>query len=91
MWDSSLPSYTGSFEDNIILFTIYIRYVLFYVAAFFGLLLMLSPIVFSVVVSYFGIKSLKIQIKHKKKKDTIHIKSAKKYMDHLEQKIHNKK
>ena len=66
MWDDSLPSYDGSFEHNVIVFILYFRLILFYIGIIFGIFLMLVPIFSSIAITYFGIQSLKIKVKHKK-------------------------
>ena len=67
MWDESLPAYTGSFEDNIILFTLYFKVFLFYVIVALGsitaLIIFFLPI-FGCLLTY---KSIVVKFKKDKK------------------------
>lgn len=68
MWDSStLPMYDGSLTSNIILLTLYLRLILYYVVLAAGIVLMLCLILSPFVISYYGIKTLKIKVKNNKK------------------------
>ena len=66
MWDESLPAYTGSFEDNIILCMIYLRYGLFYAIMFLGIIFIMISLVSPFVIAYFSISSIRIKIKSNK-------------------------
>ncbi len=68
MWDSStLPMYDGSLTSNIILLTLYLRLILYYVVLAAGIVLMVCLILSPFVISYYGIKTLKIKVKNNKK------------------------
>lgn len=93
MWDESLPSYTGSFEDNVILFTLYFKLIVYYLVLIFGagilLLSFLAPF-FGFFLSY---KSIIIKFKKEKKhkKHTHKDDQQKLYLDMLDKKIKKKK
>lgn len=68
MWDSStLPMYDGSLTSNIILLTLYLRLILYYVVLAAGIVLMVCLILSPFIISYYGIKTLKIKVKNNKK------------------------
>lgn len=97
MWDdNSLPAYTGSFSDNIILLTLYLQWILYNVVMVLGVLFIIGICLSPIVIGYFGIKSLKIKIKHHKSTSKINKKNKEKlqnkttgYLSHL-QKISKK-
>lgn len=66
MWNDSLPAYTGSFSDNIILLILYLQWILYNIIVILGILFIIGLCFSPIVVTYLGIKSLKIKIKHHK-------------------------
>ena len=68
MWDNStLPMYDGSLTSNIILITLYLRLILYYIVLAAGIIFMVCLIFSPFIISYYGIKTLKIKIKNSKK------------------------
>ena len=68
MWDNStLPMYDGSLTSNIILLTLYLRLILYYIVLAAGIVFMVCLIFSPFIISYYGIKTLKIKIKNNKK------------------------
>lgn len=98
MWDSStLPMYDGSLTSNIILLTLYLRLILYYVVLAAGIVLMVCLILSPFVISYYGIKTLKIKVKnnkkiisHKQEKQTEEDKTVG-YLSRLEKNVSKKK
>lgn len=65
MWDNStLPMYDGSLTSNIILLTLYLRLILYYIVLAAGIVFMVCLIFSPFIISYYGIKTLKIKIKN---------------------------
>jgi len=88
MWNESLPRFTGSFEDYIILFMIYIRYGLYYSIVLLGILAMIIGMLSPILITYFGISSLKLKIKGKKKNKCKKKNNDEKfYLDRLERNL----
>ena len=93
MWDESLPAYTGSFEDNVMLGMIYLRYIIFYIVVLLGLISILVALLSPIFVAYFSISSVKIKVKHKKNKEKDNrLKSDENlYLNRLEKNLKKKK
>lgn len=98
MWDESLPAYDGSFEHNMIVFTLYFRVFLYYIISMLGLLTLGVIIISPFVGFYMGWKSVKIKIKTDKEHK--HIKKKRKakeesnqnvYLSHLDSKLKKKR
>ena len=63
-----LSVYDGSLTSNIILLILYLRLILYYVVLAAGIVLIICLILSPFIISYYGIKTLKIQVKNNKKK-----------------------
>lgn len=65
MWDdSTLPMYDGSLTSNIILVSLYLRLIVYWLAIILGIITMIALIFSPFVITYFGVKSLKIKVKN---------------------------
>jgi len=98
MWDdSTLPMYDGSLTSNIILISLYLRFIVYWIAIIFGIVAMIVFIFSPFIITYFGIKSLKIKITNyekniTKKKDKTRKEKHKtsRYLNRLENNISKK-
>ena len=98
MWDDSLPTYTGSFSDILLLISLYIKAFIYYLVVILGLISILLLCILPIFGSVFAYKFVKIKFKkHKKhKKDKKKIENNKKiqqesYISKLDKKIKKKK
>jgi|688.fasta_scaffold341698_3 hypothetical protein len=71
MWDESLPAYSGSLEDQVTLFMIYLRYGIFYAIVLLGIISIAIALISPIFIAYFSIDSFKIKITQKKNKQQI--------------------
>lgn len=67
MWDESLPAYTGSFTDNIILFTLYLKVFIYYLVLLFGATIGLVIFCLPIFGGFLSYKSIVIKFKKNKK------------------------
>ena len=68
MWDNeTLPMYDGSFTSIIILISLYLRLIVYWLGIFAGVIFVFILLLSPFFVGYFGIKSLQVKIKHTKK------------------------
>jgi hypothetical protein len=98
MWDDSLPSYDGSIEHNIILLTLYLRFILYYIIFIFGIITLIILIISPFIGLYFGYNSIKIKIKQSKDKKYTKTKQENQkksdefvYLNHLDEQYNKKK
>lgn len=81
MWDSStLPMYDGSLTSNIILLTLYLRLIAYYIVLAAGVVFMICLIFSPFIITYYGVKTLKIKVKNSKKNKST--KKQKKQTEH---------
>lgn len=67
MWDDSLPAYTGSFSDNVILFTLYFKLFIYYLIVTLGILTAIIVSCLPILGLVFSYKSIVIRFKKDKK------------------------
>ena len=67
MWDESLPAYTGSFSDNVILFTLYFKLFIYYLIVALGILTAIIVSCLPILGLVFSYKSVVIKFKKDKK------------------------
>ena len=98
MWDESLPAYTGSFSDNVILFTLYFKVFLFYLIIALGIITALSIFLLPLFGCFLTYKSIVIKLKKNKQHKHDHKKYQKQkqneedaYLKTLDKKIKKKK
>lgn len=98
MWDDSLPAYTGSFVDNIILFTLYFKVFLYYILIILGLISIVGISLLPLFGSLLAYKSIVIKFKKDKKYKHNHKKIDKQkqqeqnaYMSRLDRTLKKKK
>lgn len=98
MWDDSLPSYDGSLTHNIIVLTLYLRLILYYIVSLFGIITLVILIISPFIGLYLGYKSIKINIKNnthikktKKKKENQKKSDESAYLNHLDKQYSKKK
>ena len=98
MWDESLPAYTGSFSDNVILFTLYFKVFVYYLIIILGVLTAIIVSFLPILGLVFSYKSIVIKFKKDKKYKHRHKKLKKhndseqnKYIDILDRTIKKKK
>jgi len=98
MWDDSLPAYTGSLEDNIILFTLYFKTFVYYLVIIFAIITSLVVCLLPIFGYFANYKSIVIKLKKDKKDKHNHKKTHKEkqqeqdaYLNFLDKTIKKKK
>ncbi len=67
MWDNeTLPMYDGSLTSIIILISLYLRLIVYWLGIFAGVIFVFILLLSPFFIGYFGIKSLQVKIKHTK-------------------------